>query len=317
VDVKLRVQRYDPSGDRKSQTQEYDITDMPDGATVLDALIHVRENVDETLGMRCSCRSAICGSCAMRINGRAYLGCNTKVSEVAEPGNVVNVEPMGNMPVLKDLIVDFEVFWRKIDQIGPWLKPEGPEPEREYIASNESMLNLLGTVSCIMCGACVSDCTVLEQDEKFLGPAALAKAYRFVGDPRDGHKQDRLEQYTGEGGIWDCTHCFYCVEVCPKGVAPMDWILKLRQEAEEAGFTNHNGVRHSKSFADLVEESGWLDEGKLALDSMGTIKEKLSLVPVGIRSLLHGKMPPTGPLHHKRPGADHVKRIFEELEAKE
>ncbi len=317
MDVNLRVQRYDPAGGRKPYYQDYTLTGQPDGVTVLDALIEVRENMDETLGMRCSCRSSICGSCAMRINGQAMLACKTRVSSVAPEGGAVTVEPMGNMPVLKDLVVDFEIFWNKINAIGPWLKTEGPEPEREYIVDNDKMLNLIGTVGCIMCGACVSDCTVLAADPDFLGPAALAKAYRFVGDPRDAHREERLADYVKDGGIWDCTHCFYCVEVCPKGVAPMEWILELRREAEAAGHTNHNGVRHSKVFAESVQEAGWLDEARLAMDSMGSLKEKLSLVPVGLRSLLHGKMPRTGPFHYKRPGADHIKRIFEELEAKE
>ena len=316
MEIKLRVQRYDPEGDRKVFHQSYAV-EMPDAATVLDALIEVRETVDETLGLRCSCRSSICGSCAMRINGQATLACKTKVVNVAPQGQEITVSPMGNMPVLKDLIVDFEVFWQKIRAIRPWLHTEGPEPEREYTVENESMLNLITTVGCIMCGACVSDCTVLEVDPSFLGPAALAKAYRFVGDPRDAHKSDRLQEYSQPSGIWDCTHCFYCVEVCPKGVAPMDWILALRREAEAAGYTDHNGVRHSKVFAETVMESGWLDEAKLAMGSMGNLGEILAFVPVGMRSLLRGKMPRTGPLHHKRPGSDHVKRIFEEAEAHE
>ena len=145
----------------------------------------------------------------------------------------------------------------------------------------------------------------------------VQRARTSFGAPRDAHREERLADYVKDGGIWDCTHCYYCVEVCPKGVAPMEWILELRREAEAAGHTNHNGVRHSKVFAESVKEAGWLDEAKLAMDSMGSLKEKLSLVPVGLRSLLHGKMPPTGPLHYKRPGAEHVKRIFEELEAKE
>ncbi len=316
MEVKLRVRRYDPEGDRKPYTQEYAV-EMPDSATVLDSLIQVREEVDETLGLRCSCRSSICGSCAMRINGRARLACKTKVVAVAPNGGTVNVEPAGNMPVLKDLIVDFEVFWEKIKAVVPWLRPEGPEPEREYIVDNDKMLNLNTTVACIMCGACVSDCTSLEVDPGFLGPAALAKAYRFVGDPRDGHKLDRLKQYTEAHGMWDCAHCFMCVEVCPKDVAPMDWILELRREAEAEGFTNHNGVRHGRSIAESVKEAGWLDEGKVAMESMGSIGEKLALVPVGMRAFFRGKMPPMGPMHYQRPGAESVRRIFEELEAKE
>lgn len=313
MEAKLRVQRFDPDGDRDRHYDDFAV-EVPENAMVLDALIAIRENVDETLAVRCSCRSSICGSCAVRVNGQATLACNTKLERVAPDGETITVEPMGNMPVLKDLIVDLEVHWNKVKAVTPWIRPEGPAPQREYIVGNEHMLNLINTVQCILCGACVSDCTSLEVDTNFLGPAALAKAYRFVGDPRDGHKQDRLETYTGPGGMWDCTHCYKCVEVCPKGVAPMEWILELRREAEHNGFTDHNGVRHSKSLAQSVRHSGWLDEAQLAMDSYGSIKDKLKLVPVGVRSMLRGKMPKTGPFHYKRPGANHVERIFDELE---
>lgn len=316
MEIKLNVTRYAPEGDRVQHEQAYTL-DMGENATVLDALIEVRERHDETLALRCSCRSSICGSCAMRINGQARLACNTKAADMASGSDngIIDVEPLGNMPVLKDLIPDFEVHWSKLRAVQPWLKPEGPEPVREYLADNDAMLNLITPVGCIQCGACVSDCTSLEVNKAFLGPAALAAAYRFAADPRDGHQKERLEQYSQPGGIWDCTHCFMCVEVCPKEVAPMDRILELRQMATEAGFTNNNGSRHSKAVEELVKESGWLDEGMLALESYGSLMEKATLIPVGMRSLLRGKMPPTGPFHHARPGVEHVRRIIEELES--
>ena len=316
MQANLKIRRYNPEVADSVRYQDYRL-EIDDHYTVLDALVQIREEVDETLAVRCSCRSSICGSCAMRINGQATLACKTKVAGIAPQGETITVEPIGNMPVLKDLVVDFEVFWNKIKAIVPWLQPVGPEPEREYIVDNDTMLNLTVTMSCIMCGACVSDCTALAVDPSFLGPAALAKGLRLVADPRDGHKEDRLRQYSQRTGIWDCAHCYLCVQVCPKGVAPMETILQLRREAEAAGNTNYNGVRHSRVFAESVKETGWLDEGKIALESMGSIGEKLAMVPVGIRSLLKGKMPPTYFLHYKRPGAEHVKRIFEEVEAKE
>lgn len=312
----LKIRRFNPEVADPVRYQDYSL-EIEDHFTILDTLVKIREEMDETLAVRCSCRSSICGSCAMRINGQAALACKTKVTGIAPQGQTITVEPLGNMPVLKDLIVDFEVFWNKIKAIVPWLQPAGPEPEREYIVANETILNLTGTMSCIMCGACVSDCTALAANPGFLGPAALAKGSRLVGDPRDGHKADRLRQYSQLNGIWDCAHCFLCVEVCPKGVAPMETILQLRREAEAAGNTDYNGVRHHRALAESLKETGWLDEGKIALESMGSIGEKLTMVPVGVRSLFKGKMPPTYFLHYKRPGAEHVKRIFEELEAKE
>ena len=220
------------------------------------------------------------------------------------------------MPVIKDLVVDFKLFWDKITDITPWLMPQGPPPEHEYIVPNAAMLSLNQVMGCIMCGACVSDCTVLEVDKRFLGPAALAKALRFTGDPRDDAGQERLKKLTNAGGIWDCTHCFECVQVCPKGVAPMEQILELRRQASDAGYTNHNGVRHSDSFAKSVKHSGWLDETKLAIESFGylNIPAQLSMLPTGLRAMKARKLPPL--IHKKRPGNKSVKRIFDKLEKK-
>jgi succinate dehydrogenase / fumarate reductase iron-sulfur subunit len=186
MEVNFNVRRYDPeSTGTVTHFQEYQM-DMDASSTVLDGLIRIREEIDGTLSLRCSCRSAICGSCAVKVNGEAGLACNTKiVDSLSEDGNTITVEPAGNLPVIKDLVVDFQPFWEKIRAVEPWLQPEGEEPETEYLAPDEDMLHLAGVVSCILCGACVSDCTVMEVDSNFLGPAALAKSYRFVADPRE------------------------------------------------------------------------------------------------------------------------------------
>ena len=314
MEVTLSVKRYNPDTDRPSSYyQEYHL-DLEDTATVLDGLIKVREEIDGTLALRCSCRSAICGSCAMRINGQAALACKTKVIEkTSDADTPIVVEPAGNMEVIKDLIVDFSPFWEKVRAVEPWLQNSGPRPEQEYTASNESMLHLAGVMACIMCGACVSDCTVLEVDSNFLGPAALAKAYRFVGDPRDDADDSRLGKLNEYGGIWDCTRCMQCVEVCPKDVAPMDRIMTLRERAMQAGYTNTYGARHAQAFAESVEHSGWLDELRLPIKTFGitNVKEMLKLVPVGVRAQLAGKRPPI--FHKSIPGVRNIQRIFERV----
>jgi len=324
MQVNVKVKRFNPETDNRdsSRYQEYSL-EMESYATVLDALIQVREEVDGSLALRCSCRSAICGSCAMRINGHASLACKVKVVELAPKGEQILVEPMGNMPLIKDLVTDMQPFWNKVKAVKPWLMPSGPPPEGEYIAPNSAMLDLAGVMNCIMCGACVSDCTSLEVHEAFLGPAALAKAYRFVGDPRDDADKERLKDLSEHpGGIWHCTHCFECVQVCPKGVAPMEKILALRREAVEAGYTDNSGTRHSDSFAKSVKNSGWLNETKLAVDSYGgifNVKEMLRLTPTAIRATRKGKSKPwlaLGIGHHSRPKAKNVKKIFEKLEGK-
>jgi succinate dehydrogenase / fumarate reductase iron-sulfur subunit len=318
MQVKMSVRRYDPESTINiDHFQEYQL-EMDEAATVLDSLIHIREEVDGTLSLRCSCRSAICGSCAVRINGEAGLACNTKVVDVTpEDGSAIIVEPVGNLPVIKDLIVDFEPFWNKVKAVEPWLQPAGEEPETEYLAPNEDMLHLAGVVSCILCGACVSDCTVMEVDSNFLGPAALAKSYRFVSDPRDDTASERLANLNKYGGVWDCTRCLKCVEVCPKGVAPMDRIMALREQVMEAGHTNTNGARHANAFMDSVKHSGWLNELMLPIKSFGifNIKAMISLIPTGIRAQLNGKRPPL--IHKKISGVENVRRIFEKVENKQ
>ena len=315
MEVTLNVKRFDPDADRPAPYyQEYRL-ELDDSAVVLDGLIKVREEIDGSLALRCSCRSAICGSCAMRVNGQAVLACNTKVATAAARGNgAVLVEPAGNMPVLKDLIADFAPFWDKVGDVKPWLQPEGPAPDGEYLVPNEDMLELAGVMACIMCGACVSDCTVLEVDSNFLGPAALAKAYRFAADPRDDADVSRLGELNEYGGIWDCTRCMQCVEVCPKGVDPMGRIMALRDRAMEAGYTKTYGARHAQAFTRHVEHSGRVDELRLPVASKGmfNLPELLKLAPVGIRAILNGKLPPI--FHKKNPGQESVRRIFNKLE---
>ena len=316
MQVTLNVRRYDPDSDQPvPYDQEYSM-DVDENATVLDGLIKVREEVDGSLALRCSCRSAICGSCSMRVNGQAILACNTKLTDVVLEGGRVDIEPAGNMGLIKDLVVEFDIFWDKVRAVEPWLQPEGEEPESEYIAPNDDMVHLAGVMGCIMCGACVSDCTVLEVDRNFLGPAALAKSYRFVAAPRDDADESRLDELNESGGVWDCTRCMMCVEVCPKGVDPMGRIMSLREKVIDAGHTETYGARHAEAFTRMVRHSGRVDELQLPIQTFGmfNVKEMIKLIPVGVRSQLAGKLPPI--MHQKNPGMSNVRRIFNRVEDK-
>src|SRR5205807_2164717 len=210
-------------------------------------------------------------------------------------------------------VVDMKPFWGKVREVKPYLLPdeERPTPAKERLQSPEEFHNYVDQSTCIMCGACVSDCTSLEHDEHFLGPAALAKAYRFAADTRDAHRSERLQELVGHGGIWDCVRCNECVQVCPKTVAPMEAIVKLRQMAIEEGLTDSVGARHVTAFTDLIGKAGVLDERMLPLRSIGLVK-MLNLLPTGIAAGLHGKMKP-GP-HHTIEDVVDVRRIHSELD---
>src|SRR5919205_4043743 len=268
ADYTLKIRRFDPESGEPAYWANYDV-DLPPERSVLDGILQVKDREDASLAIRCSCRAAICGSCGVRINGKSSLACNTRISDAQEdaPDGTITVEPMGNMPVVKDLIVDMDaVHWKKIQRVTPWLLPAGDPPEREYIVPHEAMVDVTQTMACIQCGACVSDCLSMEVDPLFIGPAALAKSYRFVGDPRDGQHYERLRDLAEDpAGIYDCTHCFNCIEACPKGVAPMSQIMRLRRIAgSDYGIVDrNNGYRHEHAFVENIRKNGLLKEADL------------------------------------------------------
>jgi succinate dehydrogenase iron-sulfur subunit len=231
------------------------------------------------------------------------------------------------MPVLKDLIVDMDaVHWSKIQRVTPWLLPEGDPPEREYVVPPESMIDVTQTMACIQCGACVSDCLSMEVDPLFIGPAALAKAYRFVGDPRDGKQYERLKDLAEDPhGIYDCTHCFNCIEACPKDVAPMSQIMRLRRVAGDdlKIEDRNNGLRHEKAFVKNIERNGLLHEADLLPDSYGgkfhprAVPELIDSLPTIVKGLQRRKVTPRKALLHQHKAPKEVRRIFERIHSKD
>ncbi len=309
----FRIKRYNPEKRPDPYYEDFEY-DFPEGATLLDCLNHIKWTQDGSLTYRMSCRSAICGSCGMKGNGHALLACQRQAAQLLKSGDqVITVEPLGNMPVIKDLVTDFKEFWEKVDQVKPYLQNKEKAPEQERQQSPEEFRKIDATSTCIMCGACYSDCNTLEVDKNFLGPAALAKAQRFVGDSRDHATRERIKELSKPGGMWDCTHCGECVERCPKPAEPFYRIKELMEVALNEGVTHNNGARHALSFVKSVKHSGRLNESKIPIESVGyfNIKGLLELIPVGLRMLLKLKIPPL--FHKPIDDAKDVKRIFEEF----
>jgi succinate dehydrogenase / fumarate reductase iron-sulfur subunit len=330
----LRLRRYDPESGDAPYWEEHTV-DLDPHRSVLEAILQAKARFDGSIGIRCSCRAAICGSCGVRINGKPDLACHTHLDKAQRHAHdgVIEVEPMGNMPVIKDLIVDMEaVHWKKIRRVTPWLIAKQPVPEREYIVPRETMVDVTQSMACIQCGACVSDCLSMEIDPDFVGPAALAKAYRFVGDPRDDQHFERLKDLAEDPhGIYDCTHCFMCIDACPKDVAPMSQIMRLRRRAiHDHGIEDrNNGERHEDAFVTLVRKYGLLNEveiiprshagnSSLAKFKPAAAKELASSLPSIAKALLRRKVTPAAVLKpHKLAKRDlkQIERIYKEVES--
>src|SRR5438093_1293288 len=216
MQVALKIWRFDPVAGERA-LKEYEL-DAPEWATLLDCLDIVKDRIDGTLAYRKSCRMMICGSCGMRMNGAAVLACKTRMYDIAQAGEVPVISAMGNLPIVKDLVVDMEPFWGKIRAVKPWLDTGYTEAEeKEHVVSQERMDVIHKESLCIMCGCCVSECNSMEADPDFLGPAALAKGMRFVGDARDEATVERLQSHADEHGISGCTRCHSCHDRGPKG----------------------------------------------------------------------------------------------------
>jgi succinate dehydrogenase / fumarate reductase, iron-sulfur subunit len=331
----LRLRRYDPESGEAPYWDEHTI-ELEPHRSVLEAILQAKDRFDGSIGVRCSCRQAICGSCGIRVNGEPALACHTHLdaAKLGAKDGVIEIEPMGNMPVLKDLIVDMDaVHWKKIQRVTPWLLAKQPVPEREYLVSKEAMVDVTQTMACIQCGACVSDCLAMEVDPGFIGPAALAKAYRFVGDPRDDQQLERLNDLAQDPqGIFDCTHCFKCVQACPKDVNPMGQIMRLRRIAisDQHIVDQNNGERHEAAFTTLIKDFGLLHEAELLSRSYGgnswfgkfapaAGKELLSSISVLVKGLMRGKFNPKIALFgHKIPKPDlqAVQAIYDKVESR-
>lgn len=223
----LAILRYDPGKSTEPHYETYGVKATKD-TTVLDALFQILETQDHSLAFRYSCRSAVCGSCAMFINGRYKLACSTLISEI---GRDVIIHPLPHMPIIRDLVVDLTTFFEKYKVIKPYVVPIKPPPEKEWIQSPKQRSKINDSTDCILCAACYSSCPSVWTGKKYLGPAAILQAYRFAADSRDGILRDRVELLGSEDGLWRCHTIFNCTEACPKSLNPARFIESLKRTA--------------------------------------------------------------------------------------
>jgi len=228
MDVKLRILRYNPEVSETSEWKDYEVTAEPTDR-VLDSLHKIKWDQDGSLSFRRSCAHGVCGSDAMRINGKNRLACKTLLKDV-NPSAPVTVEPIKGLPVLKDLIVDMEPFFDAYRSVMPFLVTSGNEPTRERIQSQHDRERFDDTTKCILCAACTTSCPVYWSDGQYFGPQAIVGAHRFIFDSRDEGTDQRLEILNDKEGVWRCRTTFNCTEACPRGIE----VTKAIQEVKRA-----------------------------------------------------------------------------------
>lgn len=230
INKRVKILRYNPEEDKKPYWKKYEL-ELDEGLTILDVLNEIHWKVDGSLSFRRSCRSAICGSCAMKVNGENVLACETPMHKYK--GDTLKIEPLPGFDIIKDLVVDMDNFFEKLKAIKPFLIVDKPIPEKEFIQSPEQFEEIREATYCILCGACTSSCPSLWANRKYLGPAALLKAYRYIFDSRDDGASERLDIINDKNGIWRCHTIFNCMEACPKHIKITENLSRLKVKATE------------------------------------------------------------------------------------
>jgi succinate dehydrogenase / fumarate reductase iron-sulfur subunit len=229
---KFKIYRYEPESGQNPRVDTFTLDLADCGPMVLDALIKIKTEQDSTLTFRRSCREGICGSCSMNIDGRNTLACTMAIEDATNAD--VAIYPLPHMAVIKDLVVDFTQFWAQYESIQPWLQTYTPDPEKERTQSPEERVKLDGLYECILCACCSTACpSYWWNGEKFLGPAALLQAYRWLADSRDEATQDRLDNLEDPYRLYRCHTIMNCAQTCPKGLNPAKAIGEIKKQIVE------------------------------------------------------------------------------------
>jgi succinate dehydrogenase / fumarate reductase iron-sulfur subunit len=223
-----KVYRYDPEVDADPRWDTFKVSADDHGPMLLDALIHIKNEIDPTLTFRRSCREGICGSCSMNIDGRNTLACTKGWEECSS--STISIAPLPHQSVVKDLVTDLTLFYAQYDSIQPYLQSDEPDPEKERIQQPEDRAKLDGLYECILCACCSTSCpSFWWNPDKFVGPAGLLQAYRFLADSRDEATSERLDNLEDPYRLFRCHTIMNCVDVCPKGLNPTRAIGKIKQ----------------------------------------------------------------------------------------
>ena len=287
--------------------------DVTSDELVLDVMNRIKWEHDGSFSYRRSCRHGICGSCAVKVNGKATLACKDNVFDLVEKfGEELIIDPQDKKRAYKDMVIDKANFWGKYDSVQPYLVADIEEhPSAENKVTIEEAEAIDEADYCIQCGACYYSCPAVEVNPEFVGPAAMVKAWRFNSDIRDTAKVSRLENLQDLGsGMWDCVKCFECAEACPKELDPIGKITKLHQQTFQEGLAKNNvAVRHAVGFKWSIHKHGLLDEGELVRYSEGNIGV-IKHIPEAIAMLKRGKivMPWNMP---KSKNLDEIKKLVE------
>lgn len=270
----IRIQRFTPTLDRSPYFDNFKV-EVETGMTVLEVLRQIKNTQDSSLTFRAFCRSAICGSCTVRVNGNSVLACSTQLMPIIKDfgKGTVTIKPMANLPVIRDLVVDIDPVIEKLAKMHPYLmenKKRIPETlEQESLMSQEELDKFNALTDCILCGACFSACSSVKADKNYAGPLTIAKAYRFSIDPRDNFRCVRI-QASMDQGLWSCVQCRKCIKVCPKDIRPADAIRNMRRIAIDDGIHDTAGSRRAKAYMDDVEKFGQVNKPMLPVIVNGT-----------------------------------------------
>jgi succinate dehydrogenase / fumarate reductase, iron-sulfur subunit len=225
--VHFEIYRYDPDKDQQPYMQKLQVTLQPSDKMLLDALMRIKSEVDDSISLRRSCREGVCGSDAININGKNGLACITNLRDLKEP---IVLRPLPGLPVIRDLIVDMSQFFKQYDSVKPYLINDTPPPEKERLQTPEEREELNGLYECILCACCSTACpSFWWNPDKFVGPAGLLQAYRFIADSRDTATNERLDNLNDPYRLFRCHTIMNCVDVCPKNLNPTLAIGKIKE----------------------------------------------------------------------------------------